>query len=70
MKKKNKIDSCILTFILTGIIPTVILFVMYNAMGKYGMNPLAYIVCILPIILTSPLLLFVESKDKNKNNKK
>lgn len=54
--------TAIKCFLLLGIAPTVFCFWRFSLQTRYGMNPLAYIVCMLPLILALPLL-FLKDDD-------
>ena len=47
---------CTGLFIVLGVIPTILLFATHNFMCEYDMNPLCYIECVLPLIITFPCL--------------
>ena len=47
---------CIIAYIILGIGPTIFLFVNHDWMCKYDMNPLCYIKCVLPAIISFPIL--------------
>ena len=47
----------IFSYILFGALPTILLFATHDVMCKYDMNPLCYIECALPAIITLPILM-------------
>lgn len=49
-------SGAIIAYILIGLIPTVIMFACHSLMCKYDMNPLCYIECVLPAIISIPIL--------------
>lgn len=53
-----KKSSTIIAYILLGLIPTIVMFTCHDWMCKYDMNPLCYIKCVLPVIISSPILCF------------
>ena len=53
-----KKSSIILTYVVLGLIPTLIMFTCHGWMCNYDMNPLCYIKCALPAIVATPILLF------------
>lgn len=55
--KNNKI-CIVLAYVILGLLPTIFLFVNHDWMCKYDMNPLCYIWCALPAIISTPILLF------------
>lgn len=53
-----KKSGIILTFVILGLIPTIVMFTCHDWMCKYDMNPLCYIKCALPVIISCPILCF------------
>ena len=45
-------------FAIFGIGGTVFMFIMHATFSNYGMNPLAFIACICPLIIALPILVF------------
>ena len=45
-------------FLVFGVGGTAIMFMLHALFSKYGMNPLAFIMCVVPLIITLPILVF------------
>ena len=43
-------------FVILGIGGTIFMFIMHAAFSNYGMNPLAFIGCVCPLIIALPIL--------------
>ena len=48
-------------FAVFGVGGTVFMFIMHALFSDYGMNPLAFIACICPLIIALPILVFEDS---------
>ena len=46
----------VLIYVVLGAFPTIFLFANHDWMCKYDMNPLCYIECVWPALLSAPIL--------------
>lgn len=54
----------IIIFLLLGVGGTIIMFILRAISSQYGMNPLSFIACIVPLIISLPVLLFDDNDYK------
>ena len=57
-----------LSYLVLGILPTVFLFTTHDTLCDVDMNPLCYLKCVAPAILSLPLALLEDDK-KGEDNK-